>query len=122
MRRESVDYMATTGRDVEYMPVLLRGGEGNQPLEAFAERMRLAGQIACGGLAEFFLDETLVHDFPDRCRRAAYIACLARVRYAVTYESSEWRSAPVVIAATQVIIAMAIAVKDQRHQATPDQE
>ncbi len=81
--------MTTTGRDVENMPALLRGGEGDQPLETFAERVRLAGQIACGGLAEFFLDKVLVHDFPDRSRRAAYIACLARVRYADTYENSE---------------------------------
>ena len=89
MRRESVGDMTATGRDVEDMPVLLRGGKGDQTLETFAERVRLAGQIACGGLAEFFLDEALVHDFPDRSRRAAYIACLARVRYAVTYENSE---------------------------------
>jgi hypothetical protein len=46
--------------------------------------VRFAGQIACGGLAEFFLDEALGHDNPDRYRRAAYIACLAHVRYAVT--------------------------------------
>ena len=43
----------------------------------------------CGSLAEFFLDKALVHDIPDRSRRAVYIACLARVRYAVTYENLE---------------------------------
>src|SRR5262245_4841479 len=89
MRRKSIGDMAAAGRDVEDMPALLRGGEGDQTLETFAERVRLAGQIACGSLAEFFLDEALVHDFSDRSRRAAYIACLARVRYAVTYENSE---------------------------------
>src|SRR5262245_66201295 len=87
MRRKTIGDMTAAGRDVEDMPVLLRGGEGDQTLETFAERVRLAGQIACGSLAEFFLDEALVHDFSDRSRRAAYIACLARVRYAVTYEN-----------------------------------
>src|SRR5512147_1741627 len=91
MWRESVGDVTATGRDIEDMPALLRGGESDQPLETFAERVRLAGQITCSGLAKFFLDEALVHDFPDRSWRAAYIACLARVRYAVTYENSEWR-------------------------------
>jgi hypothetical protein len=31
-------------------------------------------------------------------------------------------SAPIVVATAQVVIAMAIAVKDQRHQAPSDQE
>ncbi len=81
--------MTAAGRDVEDMPPLLRGGEGDQTLETLAERVRFAGQIAPGSLAEFLLDKALVHDFPDRSRRAAYIACLARVRYAVTGENSE---------------------------------
>lgn len=122
MRRESVGDMATTSRDVEDMPALLWGGEGDQTLETFPDRVRLAGQIACGSLAEFFLDKALVHDFPRRVRRAAYIACLARARYAATHEIQNDGSAPLVVAAAQVVITVAIAVKNQRHQAPSYQE
>ena len=74
-------------------------GEGDQTLETFAERVRFAGQIASGSLAKFFLDKALVHDFPRRVRRAAYIACLARARYAATHEIQNDGSAPIVAAA-----------------------
>ena len=61
MRREGVGDVAAAGGDVERAPGLLRGGEGDQPLQALAQRMRRRGEIAGGGLAELLLDQGLVH-------------------------------------------------------------
>ena len=61
MRCKGVSDMASAGGDVEHAPVFLRGGELDQPLKTFAERVRLTGEIVRGGLAELFLDQRLVH-------------------------------------------------------------
>ena len=75
MRREGIGDMAAAGRDVERAPVFLRRGQRDQALQALAERVRLAGEIAGGGLAELLLDEGLAHDgVPNRGRRSALIA------------------------------------------------
>jgi hypothetical protein len=62
MRRKGIGDMAAAGGDVERAPALLRRGEGDQPLQALAERVRRAGELAGGVLAELFLDEGLVHE------------------------------------------------------------
>ena len=61
VRRKGVGDMAAAGGDVEHAPVFRRRGEFDQPLEAFAQRVRLTGEIMRGGLAELFLDQRLVH-------------------------------------------------------------
>ena len=41
-------------------PGLLRGDQRHQPFQALAQRGRRRGEIGSGGLAELFLDQSLV--------------------------------------------------------------
>src|SRR5262249_32764756 len=75
MWSESISNVATTGGDVQCMPVFLRRGEGNQALQAFSGRVRLAGQIVSRSLAELLLDSCFGHGIALRwVRWAHYIA------------------------------------------------
>ena len=59
MRREGIRDVAAAGGDVERAPGLLRGGKGDQPLQALAGRVRFAGEVVRGSLAELLLDSVL---------------------------------------------------------------
>ena len=50
MRRERISDVPAAGCNVERMPVLLRGGEGDKAFQALSGRMRLARQIVSGSL------------------------------------------------------------------------
>src|SRR5262245_41227518 len=67
MRREGIGDMPAARGNIQRIPVFLRGGEGGESLEAVAERMRRAGQVARRRLAELFLDEGFGHGSPSGC-------------------------------------------------------
>src|SRR6478736_8244414 len=83
MRCERVSDMATPGGDVERVPAFLRRGEGDEPLQALAERVRRAGQIAGRSLSELLLNEGFIHRrFQYRCRTSRiHTLSSARARY-----------------------------------------
>ena len=68
MRREGVGDMAAAGGDVEHAPVFLRRGQLDEALQALAEPVRRAGEVARGGLAELFLDEGFAHCLTSMAR------------------------------------------------------
>src|SRR6516225_10552705 len=74
MWSESISNVAATGGDVQCMPVLFRRGEGDQALQALSGRVRLAGQIVSGSLAELLLDSCFGHGVAFRwvVRRTIY--------------------------------------------------
>src|SRR5262245_18896269 len=61
MRRKGVGDVSTARGDIQRGPVFLRGGECDEPLQALAERMWRAGQVARRRLAELLLDEGFGH-------------------------------------------------------------
>src|SRR5262245_46214239 len=67
MRREGIGDMPAARGNIQRIPVSLRGGEGDESLQALAERMRRAGQVARRRLAELLLDEGFGHGSPSGC-------------------------------------------------------
>ena len=61
MGRKSVGDMAAASGDVKNAPAFLRGGERNQPFQAFTDRVWFAGEVVGCGFAELLLDEGFAH-------------------------------------------------------------
>ena len=105
MRRKGIGDMAAAGRDVERAPAFLRRGQRHHALQALAERVRFAGEVAGGGLAELLLDEGLAHDgFRKRAGRSTLIADRHGPRYRGQRRgqlSKRHKSAGLVVAAAQ---------------------
>src|SRR5262245_28621501 len=122
VRRKSVCDMSATGGDIKNVPVFLRGGEGHQPLQAFAERVRLAGEVVRGGFTKLLLDEGFAH------RRSRSIPASRNTERALhwhakyLHDGTSEIAGRLVIAAAQIVVAMSVAVKNKRHQASPDQQ
>jgi hypothetical protein len=53
--------MAAAGSDIKNAPVFVWGGERHHPSQAFAKRVRFAGEIVSRGFTKLFLDEGFAH-------------------------------------------------------------